>query len=154
MKVKLEQWEMQLGAMAAIQRQTENLLLGRRPAHGAGTKNDWQISVEGCLGEMAVAKALGMYWSGKGIFRGGDVGDYQVRTAGQDHYRLILHPEDPDDAIFFLVTGRNGEYIIKGWIRGVDGKRDEYWADPVGGRAAYFIPQTALTSLPENVAAA
>lgn len=144
MEVILSSWEILLAAQAGIMRQVENLKKNRQPYYGAGSENDWQLHIEGCLGELAVAKFLGLYWSGKGELRLPDVGIYDVRTGSKPHHRLILHPEDPDDRQFWLVTGANGHYTIRGWIFGRDGKQAQYWQDPTGQRPAYFIPHSAL----------
>lgn len=144
MKIQLEWWEIELGAIAGVQRQVENLRKNRQPAYGADRKTDWQKNIEGALGEMAVAKFLNLYWGGKGEFRGDDVGPYQIRTVGESNYRLILHKEDPDDKIFWLAIGRNGSYTIKGWLIAKDGKKKEYWTDPNTGRPAYFVPHDVL----------
>jgi len=149
-EVKLTSWELMMGAMAGVMRQVENCKKGRRPAHGSGDSNDWQLHVEGALGELALAKAFGLYWSGKGIFRGPDVAGWQVRTRSKHHYDLILHETDPDDLVYWLVTGLNGAYRIHGHVVGSEGKRSEYWADPAGGRPAYFVPQKALSDEPPD----
>lgn len=144
MVVSLSSWEILLAAQAGIMRQVENLKKGRKPYYGAGTRADWQLHIEGCLGEYALAKFLGLHWSGQG-FRGDDVGRYQVRTGSQEGHRLILHPDDADDHIFWLLCGANGAYGVKGWVMGRDGKQDVYWKDPGTGRPAFFVPQAALS---------
>lgn len=153
--VRLTPWEILLAAQAGLMRQVENIKLGRKPYHGAGSLNDWQLNIEGCLGEYALAKYLGVHWSGKGDFRGPDVGGNghpgcEVRVAMGDKRRLILHPEDGDNKVFWLVCGVNGSYRIKGWILGQNGKKEEWWTDPTGkDRWAFFVPQAALND-PES----
>ena len=148
MRVTLELHEILLGAQAGVMRQVENKKLGRQPAYGAGHDNDWNLNVEGCLGEMALAKALKGWWAGKGEFRAPDVVDMDVRTTRHDNGCLILHPNDPDHRRFYLVTGMNGEYQVRGWIVGQSGKVDRYWKDPTGtGRPAWFVPQSALNPI-------
>jgi hypothetical protein len=144
--VNLSSWEMLMAAQAGVLRQVENLQKKRVPAYGVGANNDWQLHIEGCMGEYALAKYLGIHWSGKGQLRKPDVGVFDVRTRSRDNYELIIHPEDPDDRIFWLVCGRNGAYSIKGWILARDGKKKEYWKDPAGRNPAYFVPQSALHS--------
>lgn len=134
--------------MAGVERQIQNLAKNRKPAHGAGRKNDWQLHIEGIMGEMALAKYFGLYWSGVGRLRDFDVGNVDVRTRPHERSRLILHKEDPDDRCFFLVLGVNGCYRIRGWIQARDGKREEWWDDPVGGRPCYWIPQEELHPVP------
>jgi hypothetical protein len=145
LEVTLTPAEMLLGAIAGVMRQVQNLGDNRKPAHGAGDRNDWQLHVEGALGEQALAKALGLYWSGKGGLRAPDVGRFEVRTRSEHWHELPLHPEDSDDRRFWLVTGRNGQYRVRGWILGAEGKRDDWWRDPSGeGRPAYWVPQGEL----------
>jgi len=145
--IELDEWEMLLAAHAGIMRQVENLKRNRTPHYGAKNTNDWQLHIEGCMGEFALAKFLNIRWSGKGRLRAPDVGDVDVRTRSRDFYELILHPNDPDDRVFWLLCGVNGRYTVKGWIRGRDGKKQEFWKDPAKGRPAFFVPHSAL-SLP------
>src|SRR5210317_1224489 len=142
--VILTPWEMLLAAQAGVMRQVENCKLRRTPHYSAGSENDWQLHIEGCMGEFALAKFRGVHWTGKGKLRAPDVGDVDVRTSSKDYYKLILHDADPDDRVFWLLCGNNGQYSVKGWITGKDGKRMEYWKDPAKGRPAYFVPHNAL----------
>ncbi len=99
---------------------------------------------------MAVAKATGRYWSGSlGNLRADDVGEIQVRTTSRPENRLIIHEADQDEKYFVLVTGRAPQFRIVGWIMARDAKREEWWQDPAGGRAAYFVPQSALRPISE-----
>lgn len=142
--IQLTPWEMLLAAQVGVMRQVENCKLNRAAHYGAGNSNDWQLHIEGCLGEFALSKHLGIHWAGKGRLRAPDVGEVDVRTRSKDHYELILHEDDPDDRVFWLLCGVNGAYSIKGWITGIDGKRSEFWSDPAGGRPAFFVPHSAL----------
>ena len=110
MNIKLTLAEMQIAAQVGIQRQIQNLKNGAVPAYGAGSKNDWQLHVEGALGEMALAKHLGVYWDGKGEMRAPDVGNIDVRTRSKHSYDLIVHDRDDDDRYIYLLTGGNGQY--------------------------------------------
>jgi hypothetical protein len=142
--ITLTTYEIIMGSQAGMLRQIENIGRQRKSAYGAGTENDWQLHIEGCLGELALAKYLNLFFSGKGEFRSADVGIVDVRTRSKDWYDLILHPNDPDDRKFYLVTGNNGTYTVRGWILGSEGKQEKYWKDPAGGRPAYFVPQRDL----------
>ena len=143
MKVQLTFYEIMQAAHVGLMRQVENLKKDRAPAHGAGDANDWQLHIEGALGEMAVAKYLRIYWSGKGEFRGGDVGSMQVRCTTYSAGHLLLHPDDKDDDQFWLVTGLNGSYMVRGWIHGYEGKNQDFWREDTG-RPAFFVPQSEL----------
>jgi hypothetical protein len=142
--VVLDAAEMLLAANAGIMRHIENVKKGAKPAYGAGNQNDWQIGIEGAICEFVLAKHLGVFWHGKGKMRGDDAGPYQVRGSQKKNACLILHPEDNDDKIYYLVTGYNGIYRVCGYVLGKDGKQQKYWKDPAGGRPAFFIPQSDL----------
>lgn len=145
MRIELNTSQIFQAALVGIMRQTQNLKHDRKPAYGAGRDNDWQLNIEGCLGEFSVALYLRTFWDGKlGALTPGDVGALEVRTTAGENNRLIVHPDDQDKAIFILVTGCNGVYDLRGWIKGVSAKKDQYWTDPAGGRPAFFIPQHAL----------
>jgi hypothetical protein len=142
--IELTPAEIMMAAQAGIMRQVENIKNKVEQYYGASNANDWQIHVEGCLGEFALSKFLNIWWGGKGKKREADVHIHDVRTTPSHNYSLIIHPSDPDDRIFWLVTGINGSYKVQGWIYAKDGKKNEYWKDPVGGRAAFFVPISKL----------
>jgi len=144
MKISLDTKEILQSAVVGVMRQTENIKLGRVTNHGADPKDAWGLHVAGALAEMALAKALGVYWSGAHGFRSRDVLGYEVRTTHHQNGRLIVHGDDDDEAKFALVVGRDGTYDIPGWVYGYVAKSDDYWDDPCGGRPAYFVPQDHL----------
>lgn len=117
--------------------------------HGRGGLG-WNDHVEGACGEMAVAKALGVFWSASlNTFKsGGDIGNrIQVRTRSKDYYELIVRDDDDPDHIFILATGLSPVFKIHGWILGRDARRDE-WRQTHGGReAAWFVPQSSLSDI-------
>jgi len=143
-QVILDWAEMILAAQAGVLRQVENIKKGVKPAYGAGNEKDWQYGIEGAMGEFALAKYLGVFWHGKGKMWGDDVGTYQVRTSSRLNGDLILHPKDDDEKTYWLVTGLNGNYWIRGYIKAKDGKKEQWWRDPAGDRPAFFVPQSEL----------
>ena len=144
-KVTLTQYEMVTAAMAGVFRHAENMANGVKDRHCANEKNGWQVHIDGALAECALAKWIDRYWEGKGTRGGSDVGPYDVRHAISDNLRLIIHDYDPDQRIFFFVTGSNGQYAVQGGIRAIDGKKKQYWwADAPS--PAYFIPKDRLIS--------
>jgi len=143
--VELAAYEIVKSAMCGVMRQVENIKRGRRQKHGADDKGDWQKHIEGAMGECAFAKWRNVYWPGKGVISTPDFeGKTEVRTASKDHYSLMLHPDDDDQAQFWLLCGINGRYSVKGWLMGALGKVDELWCDKGNGRPAYFVPQSWL----------
>lgn len=145
--ITLEWFEAQLAASVGVARQLSALRqgLGNRFGYrGAG----WDIHVEGAGGEMAAAKALGLYWSGSvDTFKLPDVGTLQIRTRSRDNYDLIVRPGDADDEAFLLVTGSMPSYLVHGWMLGADAKREEWLKTYAARTPAYFVPQSALHPL-------
>lgn len=144
--IELEHSEIAHAAITGLMRHLQNLRKGRKHAYGASAENGWAMHIEGACGELALAKHFGCYYAGVGIFRGADVcGTEQCRTTTHPDGRLPIHPKDANDARFWLVTGCDGTYTIRGWIMGRDAKRREWWADPQKtGRFAYWVPQSEL----------
>jgi hypothetical protein len=148
--VTLTPAELFQGALTGVLRRVQGLQKARRDRNGMDSAGmGWQVDVEGALGELAVAKALGHYWSGNyGDTTAADVRDYQVRYASKAHYRLVLHPDDDPDDIFILVTGAAPDYELRGWLPALLGQLEEYWEDPTGdNRPAYFVPQGLLRDM-------
>lgn len=137
--------ELEIAAAIGCRRQVQNLSARRTDRNGAEPGKGWQYHIEGAAGEMAVAKWAGRYWNGNiGNLAADDVGRLQVRTASGHGYSLLIYPTDADDKAFILVTGLAPAFVLRGWIWGREGKRQEWWSDPVGGRPAFFVPQAAL----------
>ena len=145
MRVELTAQEVQMPGLAAVLRVGSALTNSLKHRYGFDGSNSWQVEVESSCAELAVSKALGVYWSGLAGQGARDVTGCEVRHTERDQGRLILHPSDPDDVPFVLVTGSRGDYVIRGWIYGAEGKQDMWWDDPTGkGRPAFFVPQHAL----------
>lgn len=145
MKIRLTSHEMLMCGLIGLARHISALTRGLPDKNGHEGVG-WNNHIEGACGELAVAKALGVFWSGSvnTFKRGGDVGGIQVRTRSQPEYDLIIRDDDCDDDTFVLVTGQCPEYDVVGKILGHDGKQD-IWRQTYGGRpAAWFVPQAAL----------
>lgn len=145
--IELTTDEITQAALVGVLRQVFNVEKKKKHLHNIDANaKGWQMHIEGALGECALAKYLGVYWAGVGE-RGPDVGDVDVRTTKYRSGTLILHDDDNDNRKFYLATGENGKYTIRGWIMARDGKKTKFWRHK-GERvreAAYFVPQWALT---------
>lgn len=153
MEIRLSWFEVHLASEIGCRRHLAALQAGLPDRHGADRDDDgWTKHVEGAAGEMAVAKALNLYYDGSvNTFRdGADVGhQIQVRTRSKAHYELLVREGDADLAPYVLVTGRSPAFRIVGWMYGADAKQDA-WRKAHGGRdAAYFVPQAALYPIEE-----
>tara|TARA_R110002051_G_scaffold24864_1_gene61275 strand:- start:771 stop:1373 length:603 start_codon:yes stop_codon:yes gene_type:complete len=128
--IKLSEREMLVGASSGIQREVECLRSSgggenaisnyERKNNSIGPGGLWNNHVEGALGEIAVAKYLGMYPGGITDAKATDVGDhYEVRTRPYSYYELFVRKrekKDKEDKYFILAQGSYGEYTIRGWI--------------------------------------
>lgn len=153
MKVELTSDEMRLAAVAGVNRRINAMERRRRGAHGFDRDHEaWQIDVEGCLAEAAVAKALGLGFDpvvGRLDTAEGDVAaGVQVRSTRYGYDRdnvgcLLMHDSDADSDAFVLVCGSYGRYRLAGWIRGGDGKQPAFHRNHKG-RWAYWVEQRFL----------
>lgn len=143
MELKLSEAEIFMGALAGVTRCIKGM---RSLDDRYGVDRTWDIDIEGCLAEMALAKFLNLYWRGINKVKGTDVGEKtECRSTSYLNGRLILHEDDDDDTRYWLVTGVLGHYHIRGWILGCNGKAERFWQDPTGkNRWAFFVPQNEL----------
>lgn len=130
-------------------RQLAAIKAGLLDRHGyAG--NGWSEHIEGAMGELVVAKVLGIYWDGSvNTFSRDDLPGLQVRTRSETYYDLIVRPSDPDDATWVLVTGKCPSYVVRGWIKGSDAKQPQWMKDHGSRPDAFFVPQEALRPILE-----
>lgn len=129
-------------------RQLTSVRRGSADNHGFNGLG-WSEHIEGACGEMAVSKFLGVYWDG-GIdtFKNADIGArIQVRTRSSHSYELIVRPDDYDDDIYVLVTGKCPKYRIQGFTYGSAAKKKEYLQTHGNRPAAYFVPNSKLSDI-------
>jgi hypothetical protein len=115
--------------------------------------DEWATEIESCCAEMALAKHLGVYWTG-GAFEGEraahDVGvNKQVRHTTYPNGSLIIYPEDKPEDRFVLVTGKAPNYLVIGWCFGRDahekGKDHPWWTQPQNKLSpSWWVPQLEL----------
>lgn len=148
--VELTWVEVWLGSEIGKLRQFESLRKGLPDKHGF-EGGGWEIHVQGACGEMAVAKALGMYYGGSvNTFKtGADVGAFEIRTRSRSDYDLLVRPDDKEDAVFIHVTGQAPKFYVHGWLKGSEAKQPQ-WLQTYGGRdPAYFVPAKYLKPIDE-----
>lgn len=101
----------------------------------------WHDAVEGAMGEMAVAKTLGIEWS-VGTKGGLDVGQFDVRQTKYPKGQLLLQKWDKN-RVNILVTGQFGKYKVIGYLYNPYGMVPKYWRGDIE-RPCYWIPQQDL----------
>jgi hypothetical protein len=146
--ITLDWAEMLQAATAGAMRRIESVKRKLKPRNGFNDSGSaWQVDIEGALAECACAKALGIYWPGKGNLRAADVGDLQVRSTQYATGKLLIYPNDNDNEAFILVTGAYGSYMVRGWLYAREGKRAEWLGQLIPGSSndpSYNVPQSAL----------
>ncbi len=119
--------------------------LGLHDKHGASSLKNLDYHLLGARGEVAFKKFLGVEdkLTANTFKSSPDVKKYEVRTAREDHFDLILRKDDPDHKIYVLVVGSGCKYRIAGWLKGSERYAHEmktYNERP----KAWFIPQSAI----------
>ena len=113
-----------------------------------------KIDIQGAIAEKSIAKTLNLNWipfSEEFKTLVSDVGDnVQVRSTDYKQGNLLVHPKDKDEQIFILVRLHNlPKCEIVGWIKGKDGKKQQYWEDGTNwpafkNRPCYRVPAYKL----------
>ncbi len=155
MEITLNKVEFWNAINVGIIRQMQNISKGRIDAYGAQEMDGWGIHIEGACGEAAIAKLFNIYYNGNiGNLNAVDVNHnkikLEVRTTQSHTNRLIMHDKDKDDAYYILLTGKAPTFVVRGYIKGIDGKNEKFWDNPTKYRPAYFIAQSQLLPI-ENL---
>jgi hypothetical protein len=149
--IELTQMEQYVAAQIGIARTMRNRRLGNTPRFGQKVENTWANDIEGAMGEMALAKFLGVYWTENSAPQAPDVGENdEVRTTEYVNGHLLLHKCDHDDRRYWLLTGVNGKYVVRGWLFGREKDDDPDWWRGEIDRPCYYVPQDDLRA-PEEV---
>ena len=153
MEVKLTWYELRMAADVGCRRNIEALSKNRKGTFEGGLST-WESHILGASGEMAFAKATGLYWDASvNTFKaGGDVCTVEVRTRSESHWDLIVRDDDPDGRIYFLVTGGPEKFQLHGGIRSEDARQPQWRKNHGGYKPSYFVPQSALKSLDQLLA--
>jgi hypothetical protein len=159
-EVTLTWAEMLIAANIGCMRNVQSLKLGRSRTDSltdpfGGLDLAWSSNIEGAAGEMAVAKHLGLFWSGSvGNIGADDVGGYQVKTNTSRKWDdLILRKRNKPDRIYISVLSfvapapGVARFIITGWIIGTDAMQQQYYREGLPGMPAYFVPRCVLQPL-------
>lgn len=151
-KTKLTSLERRIGFEAGMARAVFALEHGLRLEPGR-----FDLGIEshvlGALGELALAKHLGRFWSplvGGLDTEVGDVGAFQVKAITREGLSLIVRDHDPGGSVYVqaLVSFPGPVVTLTGWVLGSDAKQPEFWLEagskPGIHRSAFFVPLKAL----------
>lgn len=107
----------------------------------------WGNHIESAHAELAVAKALGIYWGfGVNTFHVADIENtnYEVRWTRRSDCKVRL---DEDDKIVISVTGACPSYEVRGWIKAKDAKQPQWYCE--NPPPCYFVPHDQLHPISE-----
>jgi len=147
MKVQLAWYEMAIAYDVGARREANARVRGLKDSVFKDDLASWGTHIEAAGAEMAVAKALGLYWDGsvnvghrEDLPRTG----LEVRW-NQDPNRTSCKVKPKDTGIVVAVRGSSPAYELLGWIRAEDAKRQEWLHHRRDYPPAYLAPSSALS---------
>lgn len=147
--IELTEEEYALAEKVGHKRSDEDFAAGH-PRGGlflAFDSSGYEQDTLGVCGEIAFARFLGIKYVPPAM-KAMDVGDYEVRTASKDGYRLIVRSRDADHKKFVSVVRISRlEYKIQGWITAGEAKKVGELKNPAKGSnagPAFFVPTMKL----------
>lgn len=145
-KIELTNSQIMMAATAGVIRRVQFINRNGKPTHGLKDEdNNWNLKIEGALSEYALAQYLNIHWAGAGVVGGDDVGEEEVRVTEWPNGSLIVRESDKDHKRYWLLTGKDGIYHVRGYMYARDAKQAKYLTDKGNGREkAYFVPQKDL----------
>lgn len=120
----------------------------------------WDMEIESCCAEMAVAGVLDRYWHAYYADKGqapADAGGgyFEVRWTKHHPGHLCVRKNDPDNHRYYHVTGRAPRYTIHGSATGFQAKETlGAWTEEIKGRRlplpCYFVHPDKLEPVDAN----
>jgi hypothetical protein len=149
----LTSWESRMCTWAGKQRFADAQRLTRDPGRGP-PHVDADMDIRGAHCEYAASLILNRYWRPSvGEINNPDVGGIvEVRSTIRETGRLIVKPDDEDDAPFVLIVANMERlrFRFAGWMFGRDAKAWPLLTE--FGDPAHFVEQSALMSRSELLA--
>lgn len=143
-------WEqIEYAAIIGVKRNLQDIREGRRHRWGARSADGWMNTIDGAIGEFALALHRKIPWDGAlGNFKADDVGSFQVRATQWAWGHLLLHPEDEGHKPFVLATMTTLPVVwLIGWCFGFEGKQQQYWNELQPKRPCFVVPRTVLRDM-------
>jgi len=147
--VKLTFYEIYMGANVGVARRLASMKRGE--TNKVQNKDfGWHTDIESACAEVVVAKYLNIFWDGSiNTFKLPDVGEFQVKHTQYENGSLLLRKEHNPSYSYILVTGTHPDYVIRGYLAGSEGMKDEYLSNPNNTKdgEAFFVPQSKLKDI-------
>ena len=127
MLVALTAIEVAVGTTVGAYRNAESQLSGRKPRFPEKTPGElWGFHIESALAELAVSKALGIYWGfSVNTFHVPDIANTNIEVRWSSAPRLKIRPDDPNQRVMVSVRGACHEKELMGWCYAHEGKLKE-----------------------------
>lgn len=146
-EISLSESEAQVAAEVGAKRHIFSIYRNKKPNNGAA--QSFNLHIDGALSEMAVAKALKIYFTVEHEFSGiKDFETFEVRSTTYLNGCLYCLKKDLEDRRYVLVINQFPIFKLVGWSYGKEIKQEKYWKDKSGvGRWAYWMPQSDLRTI-------
>jgi hypothetical protein len=137
--------ELWLAINAGVLRRLNGVRHRRTEPYGARPTAAWNDDINGCIAELALAKYLGLFWSGTvGRLDLPDVGILQVRSKTQRDHRLVILKSDDDAKPFVSVLVEIPVCHLCGWMLARDAKQPAWLLPDPSMPDRFFVPNTEL----------
>lgn len=145
MKVTLTPHEAYVAGLVGYRRNLEAIFKNRTPRFPEKVPGElFGFHILAAQAEIAVAKALGVYWSPHiNHFEGGDVGRIEVRYSQRPDVKV----RERDDGVVVGVSGYCPEFLIVGFVAASYARSHYQPTAPREGPPAYFVPIADLTPI-------
>ena len=146
--LELTSIELSIAKMVGMERYNESV--AQRLTNSYGSSLDPKVRIQrdisGASGEMAAAKAFGLYWpAGVNTYHSPDFGqNVQIRTGSEDFHSLIVRSNDSSNEIYIFVIDHAPKFSLMGWMFGHEAKKDCYLRAAAKRPASWFVPQLDL----------
>jgi hypothetical protein len=146
--VELTWSELWLAINAGVLRRLNGVRNRREEPYGARPTAAWNDDINGCIAELALAKYLGVFWSGTvGRIDLPDVGILQVRSKTETGHRLVVLRSDEDTKPFVSVLVGLPICHLCGWMFARDAKREEWLLADPKKPDRFFVPNISLAPM-------
>jgi len=153
--VDLTAQEKEIAMDEALRRHSQSKQLKQKPRQNgpAQDENGLRIDIAGAMGEMAVAKFLGLKQYVFVFNKNWGVYDLppnlDVKTAQGHMRRLHIFLDENPSKIFVHATYKYEQLRVHGWSYGGDVMQSKFIDNPLGRGPSYFVTNDALRQMDE-----
>lgn len=148
--------DLEVATREALRRQGYNTDKGLKGVNGAPAHGNKALAmhITGCIGEVAVAKLLGLeewlFIDESPVAGSADLpGLIDVKTRPKHGYDMLIQRRDLPEKRYVLATVEHSRAVIPGWLPGHEAMKEQYIKAYQRGRPCYAVPQSALRPIEE-----